>query len=126
MLEIWVPIRRLEGLYDVSNLGRVRRVKAARGTRAGKIVKPLPIGRGYRCFKINVKAASGRWKTRGLYIHHCVAEAFIGPRPDGMEVNHIDTDKTNNRADNLEYTTPTGNKEHAKQNGLQRRPSSSV
>lgn len=38
-------------------------------------------------------------------LHVLVAEAFIGPRPDGLEVHHIDHDRMNPRVDNLEYVT---------------------
>jgi hypothetical protein len=51
------------------------------------------------------------------YIHRIVAELFIGPCPPGMEVNHRDGDKQNNRAENLEYVTRKQNMAHAKDIG---------
>jgi hypothetical protein len=57
-------------------------------------------------------------KAHGIYIHALVAEAFIGPRPEGMEINHIDAVKTNNRPGNLEYVTGEENLRHAHLNGL--------
>jgi hypothetical protein len=53
-------------------------------------------------------------------VHHLVAEAFIGPMPPGQEVNHVDADKANNRAENLEYQTPSGNIFHAYRSGAKR------
>jgi len=62
----------------------------------------------------------------GRRVHRLVAEAFLGPRPPDHEVNHIDGDKKNNRAENLEYTSPGGNKAHAVAYGLTRRKLSLV
>jgi hypothetical protein len=51
-------------------------------------------------------------------VHVLVAEAFIGPRPKGLVINHIDGDKLNNRVENLEYVTFTENIRHAVSLGL--------
>ena len=50
-------------------------------------------------------------------VHSLVALAFIGPRPEGMEVNHKDCDKQNNALNNLEYVTHGENQRHAAQMG---------
>ena len=48
-------------------------------------------------------------KNKIRYVHSLVAESFIGPRPEGMEVCHNDGDPTNNHLDNLRYGTSSGN-----------------
>jgi len=59
------------------------------------------------------------WNKNGqVRVHRLVAHCWIGPCPDGLEVNHIDGVKSNNNADNLEYVTSRQNKEHAVAMGL--------
>lgn len=84
--------------YAVSNLGRVM------NTRRGTFLRPSLSSRGYPCVYMG--------KTRS--VHPLVATAFLGPRPTlTHQVNHKDGDKTNNRADNLEWVTPRQNVRHA-------------
>ena len=98
MNEIWKDVIGYEKWYEVSDLGRVRRVRAASGTRAGKLLKPSMSKHGYCTVNLS---KNGR---RHLYfIHKLVQGSFVGSVPDGQEINHIDGDKTNNRLDNLEY-----------------------
>jgi hypothetical protein len=49
------------------------------------------------------------FKKKTYKVHQLVAEAFLGPRPDGYVVYHIDEDATNNVPDNLKYTTRAEN-----------------
>ena len=58
-------------------------------------------------------------RTKGYRVHRLVYEAFIGPIPDGMQVNHIDEDKSNNRLDNLNLMTPKENCNYG--TGIERR-----
>jgi len=58
----------------------------------------------------------GKWKMRT--IHSLVAEAFIGPRPYGLDINHKNGIKTDNRPENLEYCTTSQNCQHAHDIGL--------
>jgi len=113
--EQWLPVVGYEGLYEVSNHGRVRRVAGGPGTWAGHMLRDTPSGKGYRKVQFRV---GGRAHQVGL--HRVVAAAFLGPCPDGYEVNHRDGDKTNNRPSNLEYVTPLGNAQHASRTGLLR------
>lgn len=111
--EAWKPIASFVGVYEVSNLGRVRRIKPGSGTHPKKI-RRLWISRdGYQGVSLYNREAQ---KT--FQVHRLVAEAFLGPCPEGMWVNHKDGIKTNNRVDNLEYTTPSENHRHAWSNGL--------
>lgn len=108
--EQWRPVVGWESIYEVSDHGRVRRIKSASGTQAGRILK-CPAGkRGYPVAGL----FNGERRHVGAYVHALVAAAFIGPRPAGLFVNHIDHDRTNNRVSNLEYVTPEGNTQHAK------------
>lgn len=111
MQEIWKEC--CEGWYEVSNLGRVRRAKAAAGTRVGKILKPRPVRGGYRAVCMTVHG-----KRYYRPIHRLVAAAFIDPCPEGKQVNHKDGVKTNNCVGNLEYVTPKQNAIHALSTGL--------
>ena len=111
--ERWLPVVGYEGWYDVSDFGRVKRVRAACGTQAGRILKPS-ITQGYEHVDLHKKG-----KDKTMRVHKLVAVAFIGTCPDGVEVNHIDGDKTNNCLNNLEYVTPSENRRHAFRIGLQ-------
>jgi len=111
--ERWEQIDEYEDWYEISDFGRVKRVKAARGTYIGRILKPSINSNGYSQVKL---CKNG--KEHSVKAHVLVTNAFIGPCPDGMERNHMDGDKTNNRLDNLEYVTPSENVTHAFVTGL--------
>ena len=108
MKEEWKVVGGYEGFYEVSNHGRVRRVADDPPHRKGLILPGSTANNGYRKVGLSVGGKSKTIKT------HClVAEAFIGPRPDGAEVNHKDGDKCNNHITNLEYVTKSQNMQHA-------------
>lgn len=119
--EGWRAVLGFEGLYEISDDGRVRRVgRAARngkghggGVRLGHVLSPLKNHRGYRAVQL---WRDGRATMR--LIHVLVAEAFLGPVPAGREVNHRDGNKTHNALPNLEYVTRSENAEHAYRIGL--------
>lgn len=105
--EEWRSIRGLEGYYEVSSLGRVRsmnriavRIDGIQLTYRGRILKAIPNARGYW----TVWPTKNRKKITKR-VHFLVAEAFLGPRPDGMEACHKDDDKSRNIPSNLYYTT---------------------
>ena len=114
--EIW---KQVPGYYnEVSNFGNVRSIthKAGNGkTYQGKNLKPVLTNSGY----VNINLITGNDKDRIVKrVHRLVAELFI-PNPDGKdEVNHIDGNKQNNRADNLEWVTRNENEQHAYDTGL--------
>lgn len=115
--EIWKPCPGFETHYEVSNMGRVRRVKSARGSRGNIILKPMPLRQGYLSVQLGDDGISGKPRRR-RNIHRLVAIAFLGPQPEGHEVNHKDGNKKNNREENLEWATRSENIRHALRIGL--------
>lgn len=113
--EIWKPIKGYEGYYEVSNLGEVRSCVTTTSRRKG-LIKPH-LKNGY----LAVNLFNDKSKCKHHYIHRLVAEAFILKIPDYKIVNHIDCNKMNNSADNLEYCTQKYNIHHSIENGLQHR-----
>jgi hypothetical protein len=89
--------------YEISNIGNLRK-KLLNGSY--KVVKgsTLKAGSGYRYFQ----TTRGGIRTNRLF-HHLVAEQFIGARPDGLVIDHIDRDTLNNRVENLRYITQKEN-----------------
>jgi len=107
--EIWKDIPGYEGLYQASNEGRLRRLICPRpGYPAYSIVMINIAPNGYARVRL------ARSDTRKyIYCHRLVMLAFRGECLDGMQVNHIDGDKTNSYLNNLEYVTPKQNIAHA-------------
>ena len=92
MEEIWKPVKGYEGIYEVSSLGRVRKVAT------GLILHQSNYGGGYRQVSLR---KDGKGTTIG--VHRLVAKAFL-PNPDMLpEINHRDEDKANNCVENLEW-----------------------
>jgi len=101
MSEIWRPIPGYEELYEVSNLGRVRRCP--------KVMALADDGRG-RYPRVRLfKDQDGRFHR----VHQLVAAAFIGEKPRGHEINHKNGNSTDNRPENLEYCTKSENIRHS-------------
>lgn len=101
-MEKWLPIRDFPN-YMISNLGQVKSLsKSCKYRKANEVIlKANPRSNGY--LKVDLYA-NGKAHTKT--VHRLVAEAFI-PNPNNLpEINHKDEDKTNNRADNLEWCTP--------------------
>ena len=105
MIEEWRPVVGYEGLYEVSNTGRVRSVdryvkskSESYWLRKGKMLSPAKDKNGY--LKVNL---SCNGKNNIIRVHRLVAQVFI-ENPDNLpEINHKDEDKTNNSVDNLEW-----------------------
>jgi hypothetical protein len=95
--EHWRPVVGFEGLYEVSDQGRVR-------NKHGQVLRHNKITSGY------VAAHLYRGGQRHIRtVHRLVLEAFVALRPQGMECRHIDNDKTNNRLGNLSWASHTDN-----------------
>lgn len=118
--EIWKPIKGYEGLYEISNYGRVKSLPKIRGRRLTNetILKPRISTQGY--IMVGLRKND---KTFNASVHRLIAEAFI-PNPENKKkVNHIDGNKQNNSIDNLEWCTPSENMQHAYRTGLKTRES---
>lgn len=118
MKEIWKDIEGFEGLYQVSNLGRVKSLERVIIRKNGRKIpcreKNLTSSIGaFGYYRVNL-CKNGRQFTKK--IHTLVAEHFIGKRPEGYDVNHIDENKANNAVSNLEYVTRKENINHATRN----------
>lgn len=125
--EVWRPVVGYEGLYCVSNLGRVRTEPRMTTASYGKphpvhqriLAAPLaPFGTGYPHVGLHKE---GKQKTR--LVHHLVLEAFVGPRPHGMDACHNDGNSKNACAANLRWDTHKANMEDAVAHGVIRRGS---
>ena len=109
--ERWLPAVGFEGLYSVSDRGRVRGedrfVTSRWGTpkrQRGQILKQHPGPHGYMVVTLSIQGDS-----RPLFVPSLVLKAFVGPRPDGQETCHYDGVNTNNSASNLRWGTHTSN-----------------
>lgn len=111
MKETWRAVPGFEYRYEASSCGRIRSIS---GLRPG-LIQPFKQCKA-KYMRVNVYWPTGKMTQRG--VHQLVAAAFYGPRPDGLVVNHIDGDPTNNRLKNLEYVTPRENALHASRLGL--------
>ena len=116
---VWLPVVGYEGLFEVSSDGRVRSLDrivttktGVRKTHRGRILSQHPDDDGY--FRVGLSNAGRHRKRR---VHSLVAESFIGPRPDGMEVCHNDSNRQNNHVSNLRYDTHSNNVLDAVANG---------
>lgn len=117
--EIWKDIKDYEGLYQVSNLGRIRSLDKmvwngqSYWEMKGKILIPGKDKDGY----LQIGLYKNK-KRKGFKIHRLVSEYFIENEENKPEVNHKDGNKQNNNANNLEWVTSSENSTHAYNIGL--------
>ena len=100
MEELWKPVN-FGTTYEVSSLGRVR------NTKTGKVLEGTLNEDGY--VRVYLSENGKHSKHKSFYVHLLVAEAFIGPCPEGQQVRHWDGNQQNNRRDNLLHGTPKEN-----------------
>lgn len=120
--EIWVDIKNYEGKYRISNLGRVKSLERQVSHDGITWIQPERImchwcgtTSLYDCVRL-YKGGVGK----KFSVHRLVAQHFLPDWNPGLEVNHIDGNRDNNRADNLEMCTHQRNMEHAIAGGLKR------
>ena len=116
--EDWKPVPGYEGYYEVSNLGQVKSLPR-KVNRNG-----FPMAVPGRVMKQS-KTSNGYWKvllskdglTKNVMVHTAVAAAFLGARPDGSVIRHLNGDQTDNRAENLSYGTQSDNMRDMERHG---------
>jgi hypothetical protein len=102
--EEWRPIPGFDG-YEASSLGRIR---SFRRRTTPRVLKPSPTG-GYGYLAVCLRDSTSARGERTRSVHGLVAAAFYGPRPDGLEVRHLNGNGLDNRIANLEYATHVEN-----------------
>ena len=116
--EIWKPIEGFSTPYEISEHGVVRSLNYSK-TGEIKELKPKIDRYGYIVYGL-----SNNGKVTWITAHRLVYNAFFGTIPEGMQINHIDEDKTNNNINNLELVTPKENSNWGTRNersGIKRR-----
>ncbi len=111
--EEWRPVVGWEGLYEVSDLGRVRSLDRMVSSGLGRtklyrgrvLVGKIAPSTGYRVCTLT----SGAGRRKYALIHRLVLEAFVGPCPEGMECCHGDGDRANASLTNLRWDTRSAN-----------------
>lgn len=118
--EIWKDIKGYKGLYQISNLGRIKSLgRTIKRDKKGemrieeKIIQVHTLKNGYN--KVDLFKEG---KKKCCYIHRLVAEAFIPNTDRKKDVNHINGIKLDNRVENLEWATRSENMKHAFRTGL--------
>lgn len=122
--EIWKDISNYDGVYQISNLGRVKTKdrmlerKYHNGyVRKGQFIKPQKDKDGY--LRINLYKNG---KPKASLIHRLVAQEFISNPNNLPQINHINLNKQDNRVENLEWCTAQENIKHAASFGLYHHP----
>lgn len=111
MEEVWKDVKDYQRIYQVSNTGKVRRLKGSPMTKDNRILVNKTKSSGYKFVCLSVESL-----CKYYHVHRLVAEAFIDNPENKKYVNHIDCDKSNNNVENLEWVTAKENSEHARKN----------
>lgn len=99
MTEMWKPVLGYEDRYEASNYGRIKNLNYKQ-TGKERLLSPCNTGKGYLQVRL-YRDGKPKWYK----VYRLVWEAFNGPIPEGMQVNHINEEKTDNRLENLNLMT---------------------
>lgn len=113
MSERWLPIAGFVGIYEVSDMGRVRCVRARQGVRLNQPT----IGRKNRDGYMRVTLSNEPQPSIDKLVHILVLEAFVGSAGPGEECRHLNGDSTNNALKNLKWGTPLENADDKRRHG---------
>ena len=119
--EIWKDIPNYEGLYQVSNLGRIKSLQRKQycpKTNKINIIKKERILKQHNSKGYNFVILYKNNNIKNNLVHRLVANAFIDNFKNYSYINHIDGNKSNNKVENLEWCTASENTKHAYKNGL--------
>lgn len=104
-IEVWKDIKDYQGIYKISNYGKVLNVKTNK-------LRKLQVHKVKNKHRIYNKCGVCLWKNKkykNFTLSRLVYETFIGNVPDGFQIDHIDNNPQNNRLDNLQLLTPSEN-----------------
>ena len=122
MKEEWKDIIGYEGLYQVSNLGRVKSINRVvyynDGRKFNYSSKILKVNINKRNYNNNIVHLYKNGIRKAIPVHRLVATSFIVNNDNLPEVNHIDGNRNNNKVENLEWSSRKDNMKHAFDNGL--------
>lgn len=114
--ETWLPVVEWEGIYEVSDMGQVRRVR--RGS--GATVSGIPMRGSIDRYGYPIVTLSDRGRRANAKVHRLVATAFLGSLPEGEETRHINGDPSDARLSNLAYGTHVENMRDMVEHGRSR------
>lgn len=103
--EAWRPVKGYEGWYEVSDMGRVKRVAPGQGAKVGRILKPAK-AKPYGHLLVNLYKNNA---SKVHLVHRLVLYAFVGPPPEKTEGCHFDGNASNNNLSNLRWGTSSEN-----------------
>ena len=114
MIEIFIPVKGYEGMYEVDELGNVKsleRFDSAGNFKRSRILKQETNNAGYKRVTLCKEG-----KTKRFFVHRLIYSTFNGEIPKGYEIHHKDFDKTNNKLENLDLVTKWENSYYSKEN----------
>lgn len=119
-MEVWIDIPEYEGLYQISNLGRVKRLSRIVTESNGKVrhLKEKVLKGGTYPNEYKFVCLRKNNENKNVMIHRLVAQIFIPNIDNKLYVNHMDGNKFNNSFENLEWCTQSENLKHAVDIGL--------